>query len=110
MKPFSDVAEELLGILRERYPNGLTTSVAPPQRTPLPEDASRIEFAIPKTASDPSQGWKPLNIQEGDTPVGKGIKDNVMVAFAIRPEGEDEETTFRVEFPSYEEYDEEEVE
>lgn len=108
MAPFSAAAEELLQILRSRYADGLTTSTTPPRTTPLPLDASRIEFAVAKVPTDPSQGWKPLGVRGDDesvTPVAKGIKDNMVLAFAIRPEDadEDEELEFEVEYPSYEE-------
>ncbi|KAI0006603.1 hypothetical protein F4779DRAFT_620434 [Xylariaceae sp. FL0662B] len=102
-KPFSDVAEELLEVLAERYPDGLTTSASPLNKSKLPEDAAQIEFAIPKMLADPSQGWKPLGVTEEDTPVSKGLKDNAVVAFAFRPEDADEndEIPFPVDFPSY---------
>ncbi|KXJ96188.1 hypothetical protein Micbo1qcDRAFT_158407 [Microdochium bolleyi] len=114
--PFSAAAEELLQILRSRYADGLTTSTAPPRTTPLPSDASRIEFAVAKVPTDPGQGWKPLKVRgdSQETPVMKGIKDNTVLAFAIRPEDadEDEDVDFEVEYPIYadEEYAEEEEE
>ncbi|RYP77200.1 hypothetical protein DL771_001249 [Monosporascus sp. 5C6A] len=105
LKPFSDAAGELLEILKERYPDGLTTSAIPPKKTALPSDASRIEFAVPKDKLDPSKGWKPLKIVLGeDTPASKDIKDNSMIAFAIQPEDGDgdKEVAFEVDFPGYE--------
>ncbi|KAI8622948.1 hypothetical protein F5Y19DRAFT_460380 [Xylariaceae sp. FL1651] len=105
MKPFSNIQEELLDILNERYPDGLTTSVIPLKKTKLPNSASQIKFAVPKNNVDPTQGWKALDIDLNDTPVGKGLQDNMMVAFAIASDDEDdaEETSFEVDFPSYEE-------
>ncbi|KAI1076211.1 hypothetical protein F5B20DRAFT_584557 [Whalleya microplaca] len=102
-KPFSDVAEELLEVLRERYPDGLTTSASPLDKTELPEDPARVEFAVPKILADPSQGWKPLKVTEEDTPVSKGLKDNAVVAFTFRPDDadEDDEIPFPVNLPSY---------
>jgi hypothetical protein len=104
MKPWSRVQEELLEILSERYPDGITTSVIPPKKTKLPTDASQIKFALPKNMTDPTQGWNPLSIESDDTPVGKGLEDNMIIAFAIAPDdGEDlEDVKFEVEFPSYE--------
>lgn len=106
---FSDVAKELLEILKERYPGGLTTSAIPPKKTALPSDASYIEFAVLKNKADPSKGWKPLKITPGeDTPASQGIQENSMVAFAIRSEedeekaDEDDELAFEVDFPGYE--------
>ncbi|KAI5923946.1 hypothetical protein F4810DRAFT_155547 [Camillea tinctor] len=102
-KPFSDIQEELLEVLRERYPEGLAT-LSSPRKTKLPDDPSRIVFAVPKAPADLSQGWKPLNVQEGDTPARKNLQDNAVVAFAIRSEEADgdEEVVFNVDFPSWE--------
>lgn len=106
---FSEVAKELLEILKERYPGGLTTSAVPPKKTALPSDASSIEFAVLKNKADTSKGWTPLKTTpEEDTPASQGIQENSMVAFAIRPEedeekaDEDEELAFEVDFPGYE--------
>ncbi|KAI1497014.1 hypothetical protein F5X99DRAFT_398490 [Biscogniauxia marginata] len=110
LKPFSDVQEELLDVLRERYPEGLTTSVPSPTKTELPDEPSQIVFAVPKAPADPTQGWKPLDVQEDDTPASRNLKDNTIVAFAIRHEDadDDEEMAFQVAFPSWEEEDVEE--
>lgn len=106
-EPFATAGSELLEILQSRYPDGLTTSTSAGKQTPLPSDASRIEFALAKSAGDPSQGWKALGLNgaSSDLPVNKGIKDGMVLAFAIRPDDadEDEELDFEVEYPSYEE-------
>ncbi|KAI3324664.1 hypothetical protein HD806DRAFT_534130 [Xylariaceae sp. AK1471] len=104
MKPFSCVQDELLEILNERYPDGITTSVIPPKKTKLPTDASQIKFALPKNTTDPTQGWKPLEVEADDTPVGKGLEDDMIVAFAIATDfAEDlDDVKFEVELPSYE--------
>ncbi|KAL7620810.1 hypothetical protein AAE478_009808 [Parahypoxylon ruwenzoriense] len=109
---FSEAAKELLEALRERYPKGLTPYVGALNTTKLPSDPSKIEFAVPKTAIDLSQGWTPLNVTESDTAADKDIKDNSVVAFAFRPEDADEdyEPVFQVDFPSYEDQQEEQVE
>ncbi|CAJ2500757.1 Uu.00g036100.m01.CDS01 [Anthostomella pinea] len=105
MQPFSNLQQELLDILKERYPDGLTTAVEPPKQTQVPDDPSRIIFATPKTPLDLSQGWKPLDVGEDDTPVSKGLKNGGIVAFAIRSEeaDEDEDVAFEVEVPVYDE-------
>lgn len=99
MKPFSDVAEELLETLQERYPAGLPISAR--SKTALPESPQQIEFAVPKSPIDLSQGWTPLEVGEGDTPGGRGLKDNDVIAFAFKPADADDdyETTFEVDFP-----------
>lgn len=104
---FPDIAAELLEVLQERYPDGLKTERDSPEVT-LPDDASRIEFAVPKVSADPSQGWRPLRAGEDDTPVSKNLRDNQMVAFAFRDEITEEDVVFEVAFPTYE--DEEEME
>ncbi|KAK5630447.1 hypothetical protein RRF57_006162 [Xylaria bambusicola] len=92
------IQEELLDVLRERYPDGLTTSK-------LPNEASQIKFAVLKNKTEPEQGWKPLDFGSDDRPVDKGFQDNMMVAFAIAADGEDD-VDFEVEFPSYDEEEE----
>lgn len=105
---FSEISSELLDVLRERYPEGLKADSGSPN-TALPEDASRIEFATLKVASDPSQGWSPLRAKPNDTPMAKSLKDNQIVAFAFRDEAVEEfgEVVFDVAFPTYEEEEEE---
>ncbi|KAI1361424.1 hypothetical protein F5Y08DRAFT_314755 [Xylaria arbuscula] len=95
MAKFIQVQEELLDVLKERYPDGLATSK-------LPDEASQIKFAVLKNKTDPSQGWKALDVGPDDHPVDKGLQDNMVVAFAIAADEEDE-VEFEVEFPSYEE-------
>ncbi|XXH06146.1 hypothetical protein Hte_012592 [Hypoxylon texense] len=107
-KPFSDIAEELLETLQERYPDGLATSAGSP-KTALPESPLQIDFAVPKVPLDPSQGWIPLDVMKKDTPTNKGLKDNDVVAFAFKPADADEdyETVFEVEFPRFDDDEEE---
>ncbi|OTA68408.1 hypothetical protein K449DRAFT_386710 [Hypoxylon sp. EC38] len=100
---FSDIADELLEILRERYPEGLKASLASQQKTELPDDPLQIEFAVPESPTDLSQGWNPLNVGKKDTPASKGLKDNGVVAFAFRPHDADDdyEVEFEVEPPRF---------
>ncbi|TRX95079.1 hypothetical protein FHL15_004164 [Xylaria flabelliformis] len=104
MATFSHVQEELLDVLKERYPNGITTPESP-KKTELPGSASQIKFAVLKDKTDPTQGWKPLVFELDDTPVDKGFQENMTVAFAIAPDDANEvdEVAFEVEFPSYDE-------
>lgn len=102
MATFSQVQQELLDVLRERYPDGLPTSQ-------LPSEASQIKFAVLKNKTDPTQGWKPLDLASDDHPADKGFQDNMVVAFAIAADGEDD-VDFEVEFPSYEEDEVDEAE
>lgn len=70
----------------------------------------RIAYALPVNANDLAQGWKDLRISGDETPVRKGLKDNIPVAFAFVPEGdESEEAEFVVDIPSFEDAYEEET-
>lgn len=105
MSSLGEVANDLLVVLQERYPEGLASGAA------LPDEASRIEFAVPKNALDPTQGWKPLNAATKDTVASKNIKDNAMVAFAFREEDADVgDVEFLVDFPTYDDEGEEQEE
>ncbi|KAI0377537.1 hypothetical protein F5Y04DRAFT_264083 [Hypomontagnella monticulosa] len=109
MKPFSNVAEALLKIMKERYPAGLTTSLDSLKKTELPDDASQIRFAVPREPRDLSKGWTPLDIGEQDTPASKNIEDNSIVAFTFAPQDADEDyrPEFEVHFPVFDDNDEE---
>ncbi|KAI0393736.1 hypothetical protein F5Y17DRAFT_431142 [Xylariaceae sp. FL0594] len=105
VSPLSAVQEELLSILNERYPDGITTSASAPKKTGLPEKATHIRFALPQNSHDFSRGWRPLSFGPQDCAADKGIKDNMSVAFAFAADEAEElnNTDFNVEFPSYEE-------
>ncbi|ETS84518.1 hypothetical protein PFICI_02543 [Pestalotiopsis fici W106-1] len=106
---FSDIASELLEIIKERFPDGLKADrEAPP--VAVPDDSSSIEFAVLTVPSDPSQGWTPLRAAPDDKPLAKGLKDNQIVAFAFRDEDAEDvdEEGFQVAFPTYEEEEMEE--
>ena len=98
------VTTELLSLLRERYPDGLTKSPDSSEKTPIPaedEDVT-IAYAVLTVPNDASRGWKRLNIgDERKTLAGKaGMKDNGIVAFTfVSPDEEDEEPVFEVEWP-----------
>ena len=113
LAPFSELTETLLQILRERYPGGLTTSVAPPRCTPLPvfDDDVEVVYAMLVNSHDASQGWKRLNIVQGDTPSKKGIKTGSILAFAFEPvdASEDDSAEFIVDWPKLDDdYEEDE--
>ncbi|KAI1191486.1 hypothetical protein F5B17DRAFT_382078 [Nemania serpens] len=103
MAAFSHVQDELLDTLKERYPDGIPESVNPTTTTKLPDNASQIRFAVLKSKTDPTQGWKPLDLDLDDTPADKGFEDNMMVAFAFATDDADDDVSFEVMFPSYDE-------
>ena len=98
----SAVTDELLKLLRERYPSGLTTSIAPPKKTTVPEN-TRLAYGVLSIPNDPTRGWKKIKIGSDGvfTPTKAGIKNNSIVAFAFVDEDEDEdaEVEFEVEWP-----------
>ncbi|AEO69803.1 21acee09-618b-46ad-a937-a67df7a25c24 [Thermothielavioides terrestris] len=103
---FSRLTTELLSILRDRYKDGLTTSIAPPKITPVPAndgDGVRVAYAVPANPSDLSQGWKNLKVKPEDTLGKKGLTDMCSVAFSLLDSDADEEgVEFLVELPSLE--------
>ncbi|KAH6695469.1 hypothetical protein F5X68DRAFT_272804 [Plectosphaerella plurivora] len=113
MQPFSEISTTLLAVVRERFPRGLTISHASPHSTPLPRSDVdvRIAFALPVNATDFSQGWKDLNVENDDNPLSKGVKDNAVLAFVIVPEDDNGEVEFVVDVPDLDDgYEEEEEE
>jgi len=105
-----------MSVLRDRYPNGLTASVAPPKTTPIPSpsDDNTLVFAILHNPQDPTQGWKPLDIGDKDSAVGKGLQDGNVIAFnfSTADADDDESSDFPVDWPTLEDYagDEDELE
>lgn len=98
LAPISAVTTELLELLQERYPQGLTTAIAPPKTTEVPADA-RLAYGVLTVPNDPSRGWKKLNTDGGEsTPTKLGLKNNSLVAFAVVDDEEDE-VVFEVEWP-----------
>ncbi|KAM0438505.1 hypothetical protein ACHAPT_001254 [Fusarium lateritium] len=102
LAPFSNVTAELLEILTERYPGGLTTSIAPPKTTTV-TDGTILVFGALKNPNDPSAGWKKLKVGDGDsTPTKLGLKNNSLIAFAV-VDDEEEDPEFEVEWPKEDE-------
>ena len=107
LEPFAKVTDELLQVLRERYPGGLTTSVAPPETLDVPpaDEEVQVSYGILKAPTDPSQGWKKLVIEPADTPASKGLKNNTVVAFTLLAPEEEPTADFEVEFAQLEDED-----
>ncbi|ENH69400.1 hypothetical protein FOC1_g10011752 [Fusarium oxysporum f. sp. cubense race 1] len=91
LAPFSSAATELLNVLIERYPDGLTKSLG------------SIAFGALKTPNDPSSGWVKLKTGDGEkTPTALGLKNNSLLAFAVLDE-EGDAPEFEVEWPKEDE-------
>ncbi|EAQ93877.1 hypothetical protein CHGG_02112 [Chaetomium globosum CBS 148.51] len=104
--PFSRLTAELLSILRDRYPDGLTASIRQPQLIPIPASDSdaKVAYALPKNPSDLAQGWKSINARETDVLGKKGVADMSSVAFAfLGPDADEAQPEFVVEVPVLEE-------
>jgi hypothetical protein len=102
--PFSQLTAELLSILRDRYPNGLTASISQPQLIPIPDSDVKVVYALPKNPADLTQGWKAINARETDVLGKKGVTDMSSVAFAFVGDNVDEANPdFVVEVPVLEE-------
>ncbi|KAK3299737.1 uncharacterized protein B0H64DRAFT_379040 [Chaetomium fimeti] len=104
--PFSRLTAELLSILRERYPNGLTTSIGPPQLVAVPASDSdvKVAYALPKNPGDLTQGWKTINARETDILGKKGVTDMSSVAFAfLETDANETQAVFAVEVPTLDE-------
>ncbi|KAK4233764.1 hypothetical protein C8A03DRAFT_38503 [Achaetomium macrosporum] len=102
---FSRLTTELLSILRDRYPDGLTASIDDPEKTSLPasDDDIRVAYALPKNANDLSQGWKSIRAKLSDTLGKKGLTDTCSVAFALLdPSADEDDVKFQVELPTLE--------
>lgn len=106
---FSRLTTELLTTLRDRFPKGLTTSLASPVPTPLPANDSdvRVTYAVPKNPNELSQGWKILKAQPDDTVAGKKLADMACLAFALLdPNADEGDAEFQVEVPVLEDEEE----
>ncbi|EJT75005.1 hypothetical protein GGTG_08843 [Gaeumannomyces tritici R3-111a-1] len=111
LNTFAQISADLLEILQERYPKGLSSTLGATD-TPVPADAA-VSYGILQQQSrrggDSSRAaeWRNLKVRDTDTPVAKGLKDNMDVAFALQsPEDADDAPQFVVEWPSLDEEEE----
>ncbi|KAJ9136638.1 hypothetical protein NKR23_g9702 [Pleurostoma richardsiae] len=108
--PFSVVTTELLEVLRERYPEGLTRCLSPYKITPVPPAGAdvRVSYAVLINPYDASDGWTDLKIQGRETPLQKGLKDNTIVAFAIQDPDDETVPEWVVQWPKLDDDEDEE--
>ncbi|KAJ4286630.1 hypothetical protein N0V88_007919 [Collariella sp. IMI 366227] len=93
---FSRLTSELLAILRDRYPAGLTTSIDQPEGT-----------AVPSSDDDVKLAYANIKVRPDDTVGSKGLKDNCSLAFAVlEPDADEGSVKFQVELPAVEEDEE----
>lgn len=106
---FSDIGNQLLDALRERYPRGLPKAAMLPDTTPVPAagEEARVVFAVPRNPRDLAAGWKALNTDNGETPASLRMRENSALAFVIQAGDEiGEAASFHVEIPTFEEEEE----
>ncbi|KAF9770624.1 hypothetical protein IL306_011808 [Fusarium sp. DS 682] len=102
LAPFSNASTELLNVVRERYPDGLTKSLDSRDKTVIDADSTLV-FGALKNPNDPSAGWVRLKTGDGEkTPTALGLKNNSLLAFAV-VDGEDDDPEFEVEWPKEDE-------
>lgn len=103
LAPFSEVSDELLALLKDRYPDGLTTSLSSPDRMPI-SDSAALVYGVFRVPNDSSKGWKRLKIGDNGhyTPTKCGLKNNSIVAFTL-VEDPDSDVEFEVEWPQEDE-------
>ncbi|KAJ4114789.1 hypothetical protein NW768_011343 [Fusarium equiseti] len=98
LAPMSEVTTELINVITERYPQGLTTRIEPPKNTPVDEN-SKIVFGALKIPNDLSSGWTKLKTGNGEhSPTKLGLKNNSLIAFAV-VRHEDDNPDFEIEWP-----------
>ncbi|KAE9368689.1 hypothetical protein N431DRAFT_512916 [Stipitochalara longipes BDJ] len=103
LTPFLTIKTNLLAILKERYPDGLSRSDSPTP-TKIPDSILDIVLGVPIDQYDPSKGWDELDtrgVGMKETPKSLGLKDGSKLAMAFVDDGEDKEAKelFYVEYP-----------
>ena len=105
-EPFRAITKELLGVLRERYPDGLSAVVGgDPIKLKIPAEEEQDEFVIdyglPTHPHDWSQTWTDLDVGDGCKNIASfpDLKDGATVAFFIR-RADEPKTDFVVEAAS----------
>jgi len=101
LTPFITIKTNLLAILKERYPAGLTRGDSPTP-TKIPDSILDIVLGVPVDQS--SKGWDELDTRGPgmkESPKSLGLKDGSKLAMAFVAEGEDKEAKelFYVEYP-----------
>ncbi|KAK1827391.1 hypothetical protein QBC39DRAFT_291217 [Podospora conica] len=105
---FAELGETLMPILRECYPNGLTSSLNPFEKTAIPAEGEvfKIAWGGMIDVTDVTEGWQSLKVRKGDTLGGKKLGKGSSVAFEfVRECIAESDLKFRVEIPPEEEYD-----
>ncbi|KAH6711286.1 hypothetical protein BKA61DRAFT_577746 [Leptodontidium sp. MPI-SDFR-AT-0119] len=106
LTPFPAILKELLTTLRERYPDGLPSSISD-EPLPIPKSGSDVVLGVPKDNYDLEKGWDELAISAAglkESPKSLGLKDSAMIAFAFTDSEHWTKTgEFHVEFSNVDE-------
>ena len=103
--PLSKIKTELLTVLQERYPSGLSSSSSG-SYIAIPGSTDEIALGTLSDEYDKSKGWTEMDTSDGDTkesPQSLGLKDKHHIAFAFVKDGDEPE--FEVDWPNYDDYD-----
>ncbi|KZZ90275.1 hypothetical protein AAL_07376 [Moelleriella libera RCEF 2490] len=98
--PMSEVSKQLVEVLKERYPTGLTSSVDPPRSTSIPSTPI-LAYGLLNVPNDPTKGWRAVKVgdEDAETPSKCGFRNNSIVAFTFVADHGDEDVLFEVEWP-----------
>lgn len=108
---FSDLNTELLFALRDSNTQSLRANAddVKPTAVPLPDQDVHVAYGLLKDPHDETKGWKEIKATADQSLISKGLKNNAMVAFVIRDATEADQTPdFVVEWPQYDEEEEDE--
>ena len=90
----------LLPILRDRYPDGLTSCLDPFEKTAVPGAAEpyKIVWGTMVDVTDETEGWQPLKVKRSDTLGQKKLYNRSGLAFEfVRECVSTDDFRFRVE-------------
>lgn len=88
-EPFNTITKELLDLLRDRYPDGLSAIVGDPKKLAIPAEEDEedfvIDYGVPLNPLDLEEGWTDLDISSDlDTVSSKNLPEGATLAFIIR--------------------------
>lgn len=82
-----------------------------PVPVPSTDEELQIDYGVLEDATNPSKGYRNLNVQPDDTPTSLGFKNNAELAFVVRRAADaSDPPKFMVKLPAWEAEGEEEEE
>jgi hypothetical protein len=106
LTPFTTIIDDLLTILRERYPLGLENNYSP-EPIPIPESIIDVVLGVPKDQYDLTKGWEELDIGVTgitESPRSLALKEGAPIAFRFigEEDTDKDDEKFWVEMPNLE--------